>query len=89
MPHPILSFINVNCAEKSTNYKKSQHKHEDLHHKQHAPTVSVNMNMKAAWLKLNLKSVPSWRLASAHVGSAPRRIITASMTFSTNVGGRP
>ena len=32
---------------------------------------------------------PSCLLASAQVGSPPRRIITASMTFSTSAGGRP
>ena len=32
---------------------------------------------------------PSCLLASAQVGSPPRRIITASMTFSTKAGGLP
>jgi len=32
---------------------------------------------------------PSCRLASAHVGSLPRSIMTASSTFSTSGGGLP
>ena len=40
-------------------------------------------------LKPTNQQLPSCLLASAQVGSCPRRIMTASMTFSTKVGGRP
>jgi hypothetical protein len=47
-------------------------------------------NIKTKKEKRKEKSlVPSCRLASIQVGSWQRKIITASITFSTKAGGRP
>jgi hypothetical protein len=73
---------------------------EDFHHLNPHLGILISkiflVNFVKDKTKINLKiynkikyNVPSCFFDSAHVGSLPRRIMTASITFSTCAGGLP